>query len=78
MPLNDHIYDALRYVANYVLPGAGTLYFALCSIWGLPYGTQVVGTVTAIVTFLNVLLGVSNNAYNNQKVESQPKSEETE
>lgn len=68
MPLNDRIYDALRYVANYVLPGAGTLYFALCSIWGLPYGTQVVGTVTATVTFLNVLLGVSNSAYVSQQI----------
>lgn len=65
MPLNDRLYDILRYVANYVLPAGGTLYFALCSIWGLPYGTQVVGTITALVTFLNVLLGISNSAYNN-------------
>lgn len=64
MPLPDRLYDILRYVANYVLPGAGTLYFALSQIWGFPYGEQVVGTVTAVVTFLNVLLGVSNNTYN--------------
>lgn len=64
MPLKDQIYDVLRYIANYVLPGLGTLYFALSQIWGLPYGEQIVGTVTALVTFLNILLGVSNNAYN--------------
>lgn len=64
MPLKDRIYDILRYVANYVLPGLGTLYFALGQIWGLPYGEQIVGTATALVTFLNILLGVSNNAYN--------------
>lgn len=66
MPLHDRLYDILRYIANYVLPGLGTLYFALAQIWILPYGEQVVGTVTAIVTFLNVLLGISNNAYNKQ------------
>lgn len=66
MPLKDQIYDVLRYVANYVLPGLGTLYFAVAQIWGLPYGEQIVGTITAIVTFLNVLLGISNNAYNKQ------------
>lgn len=64
MPLADKLYDVLRYVANYVLPGLGTLYFALSGIWGLPYGEQIVGTVTAIVTFLNVLLGISNSTYN--------------
>lgn len=64
MPLKDRVYDVLRYVANYVLPGLGTLYFALSQIWGLPYGEQIVGTATALVTFLNILLGVSNNAYN--------------
>lgn len=64
MPLQDWLYDFLRWVANYLLPGSGTLYFALAQIWHLPYGEQVVGTVTAIVTFLNVLLGISNNAYN--------------
>lgn len=64
MPLQDKLYDVLRYIANYVLPGLGTLYFALSQIWNLPYGEQIVGTVTALVTFLNVLLGISNNTYN--------------
>lgn len=64
MPLNNKLYDVLRWVANYLLPGSGTLYFAIAQIWGLPYGEQIVGTITAVVTFLNVLLGISNNAYN--------------
>ncbi len=64
MPLNNKLYDVLRWIANYLLPGSGTLYFAIAQIWGLPYGEQIVGTITAVVTFLNVLLGISNNAYN--------------
>lgn len=51
----------MRWIAQYLLPGSGTLYFALASIWGLPYGEQIVGTITAVVTFLNVVLGISNS-----------------
>ncbi len=73
MPINDKLYDILRWVANYLLPGAGTLYFAIAQIWNLPYGEQVVGTITAVVTFLNVLLGISNNAYNKLQLEEDSK-----
>ncbi len=38
--------------------------FALAGIWGLPYGEQVVGTITAVDTFLGVLLGISSAQYN--------------
>lgn len=51
-------------VAMYLLPAAGTLYFALAGIWGLPYGEQVVGTITAVDTFLGVILGISTSQYN--------------
>ena len=39
------------------------MYFALSSIWGLPYGEQVVGTITAIDAFLGAILGVSAVSY---------------
>lgn len=64
MIMNDKIYDALKWVAQYLLPGLGTLYFALAGIWGFPYGEQIVGTITAIDTFLGLLLGVSAAKYN--------------
>lgn len=41
----------------------GTLYFALASIWRLPYGEQVVGTITAVDTFLGVILGITTAQY---------------
>lgn len=65
--LSNEVYDILKYVAQYFLPALGTLYFALAGIWGLPYGEQIVGTVTAVDTFLGVLLGLSTNQYNKQK-----------
>ena len=64
MKMSNKVYDILKSIMMYVLPGIGTLYFALAGIWNLPYGEQVVGTITAINTFLGVLLGVSSANYN--------------
>ena len=58
------MYDILKYIAQIILPAIGTLYFALAGIWGLPYGEQIVGTITAIDTFLGVILGISTVQYN--------------
>lgn len=61
--LNDKTYDTLKWVAQFLLPALGTLYFALAGIWGFPYGEQVVGTITAVDTFLGVILGISTMQY---------------
>lgn len=63
MILSNRTYDILKYFAQVVLPALGTLYFALSQIWGLPYGEEIVGTITAIDTFLGVLLKISSNNY---------------
>lgn len=63
MKLSNETYDVLKWIAMYLLPALGTLYFALAGIWGLPYGEQVVGTITALDTFLGVLLGISSSNY---------------
>lgn len=65
---DNKTYDLLKWIAMIVLPALGTLYFALASIWGLPYGEQIVGTITAIDAFLGALLGVSTNNYYNKQV----------
>ena len=62
--MSNNTYDFLKWVARYLLPALGTLYFALAGIWGFPYGEEVVGTITAIDTFLGVILGISNSQYN--------------
>lgn len=64
MKMSDKTYDVLKWIAMYLLPALGTLYFALAGIWALPYGEEVVGTITAIDTFLGVLLGISSAQYN--------------
>ena len=62
--MSNKVYNVLKWIAMYLLPAAGTLYFALAGIWGLPYGEQIVGTITAFDTFLGVLLGISTAQYN--------------
>ena len=64
MKLSNKVYDILKWIAQLFLPAAGTLYFALASIWGLPYGEEIVGTITAIDAFLGVVLGISTIQYN--------------
>lgn len=66
MNLSNKVYDVLKWIALLFLPALGTLYFALSGIWGLPCGEQVVGTVTAIDTFLGAILGISSVRYNSQ------------
>lgn len=62
--MSNKTYDILKFIAQIVLPAIGTLYFALASIWGLPYGEQIVGTITAVDAFLGALLGISSANYN--------------
>ena len=61
--MSNKVYDVLKWIAQIVLPALATLYFAVAGIWGLPYGEQVVGTITAIDTFLGVILGISSSQY---------------
>lgn len=61
--IKDEVYDILFALATYVLPGLGTLYFTLSGIWGFPYGEQIVGTITAIDTFLAVIIKAARNGY---------------
>lgn len=63
MTFTNKIYDTLKWLAQYFLPALGTLYFGVSKIWSLPYGAEVVGTITVIVTFLGILLGISSTNY---------------
>jgi hypothetical protein len=64
--MTNKTYDILKWIAMYLLPALGTLYFALAGIWGFPYGEEIVGTLTAVDTFLGVLLGISTANYNKE------------
>jgi hypothetical protein len=69
MRISNGLYDILKWVTTIVLPAIGTLYFALAQIWGFPYGEEIVGTITALVTFFGVILRISTNTYNTDRAD---------
>lgn len=63
---NDKVYDVLVYIAQIVIPALATLYGTLSTIWGLPYGEQIVETLAAIDLFLGALLKISKSKYDKE------------
>lgn len=62
--MSNDTYDILKYIAQIVLPAAGTLYSAVSGIWGLPYGEQIVATIMAVDLFMGAVLKISTDNYN--------------
>lgn len=70
MKLPDKVYDILKWICLIVLPACATLYSVMSGIWGFPYGDQIVGTITAVGTFLGTLIGVSAKTISNENKKS--------
>ena len=73
--ISNELYDVLKFIAQIVLPALGTFYFAIASIWGLPYAEQIVGTITAIDALLGALLGISTMQYKKENTDDESKPE---
>lgn len=70
--MKNKTYDVLKIVALNILPAIGTLYFALSQIWeAIPYGAEVVGTVTAVTTCIGAILGISSHQYKQAETEDE-------
>lgn len=76
--MSDKVYDVLKWIALIFIPAIGTLYFALAGIWGFPYAEAIVGTLTAIDTFLGAILGISTSMYKKNQNELNDFNEEDE
>lgn len=63
MKLKNSTYNGLKFVALVLLPALGTFVFALAGIWHLKDPEQIIGTITAVDTFLGALLHVSAKSY---------------
>ena len=64
MKLPERIYDILKWIALLLLPATATFWFTMSEIWGWPYGQEIVGTISAVDTFLGMILGISTIKYN--------------
>ena len=70
MKLSNAVYDCLKFIAQIFIPAVATLYFALAKIWGLPYASEITGTLAAIDAFMGALLQISTNKYNAEQPET--------
>lgn len=61
--LSPKMYDFLKRLVQLYLPAFGTLYATVGGLWGLPYVTEVLGTIVAVATFLGVIIGISHQKY---------------
>ena len=63
MVMSNKLYDALKWFVAIVLPAAIACYAALSGSWGVPYGEQIVGSLSAIEVFCGSVLQISNANY---------------
>lgn len=63
MTLTNKIYNILKYFTTIFLPAVGALYYGLAQIWGFQNPEDVNGTISLIIVFLGVLLGLSSRKY---------------
>lgn len=63
--MSNKTYDTLKMLALILTP---VLAFAasLVNIWGLPYGEQIVATLTAIDTLIGAIVVGAKKAYDNK------------
>lgn len=60
--MSNKVYDHLKVTALILTPVLAFL-ASLVNIWGLPYGEQIVATLTAIDTLIGAVVVVANKAY---------------
>lgn len=66
MKLSNDMYDVLKWIAQILLPAFATMLSVVLALWGVFNAetiTAIVGTISAIDTFLGALLGISSNNY---------------
>lgn len=67
MIFSNRTFDVLKWLCIIAFPALATLYGVVATIWGLPYGTEIPATITAVATFIGALLGVSTIQYKSKE-----------
>lgn len=61
--MSEKVYKVLKFIAQVVLPSLATLIITVFTIWGLPYGESIAGTITAFDAFLGTILLIDSSNY---------------
>lgn len=64
MIIPDKVYNVLKWVLIIFVPALITFLTTIFALYGIPHIEIVVGTISAVATFLGALIGVSTKAYN--------------
>ena len=67
MRMSNKVYDILKWVALVALDAVGLFYQTISTIWGVPYGDQVLATCVAVSVCLGTLLQISSSKYKGDK-----------
>ena len=62
--MKNKTYDILKFIAQVVLPLVATFYVTLAELWGLPFSTEISGTIMAIDTLMGGILMKLSSDYN--------------
>ena len=65
--LPNKVYDILKWISLIALDAVGVCYKTLATIWGWPYGEQVLATCAAVSLLIGALIGISTAAYNKEQ-----------
>lgn len=57
--MKNKTYDILKFIAQILLPALATLWVAISTIWNLPLGKEIEGTITAVIVFIDTVLGLT-------------------
>ena len=64
MKISNKLYDVLKWILIIVVPAFITLFSFLAQAWGWDIPVEaIVGTISAIATFLGVCIGISTANY---------------
>ena len=66
MKLSNKTYDIIKFIALLIAPIA-TFVAALVDIWGIPYGSQIVATISALDVFVGALVVILKTIYDKNK-----------
>lgn len=63
MKMSNKVYDILKWIALIALDAVGLFYSTISTIWGLPFGDEVLATCAALSLLIGALIGVSSVQY---------------
>lgn len=66
MKLSNKTYDTIKFIALLIAPIA-TFVAALVDIWGIPFGSQIVATISALDVFVGALVVILKTIYDKAK-----------